>query len=245
MYICTRWHAYQAAAVVALTSAVELVLVVRIYALFNRRKIIIIPILVLWLIETTGMVISMVFAVPRMQFFGPCMIAYATPVLMGYWMSALAFESILFCLTIIRFLQFTPFHRKQGTLLYVFIQDGTWVFIVTFILMLINGIAIHTHLHTHLHAPLSGVCYQWAVSGFSCAGSTMLLNLRRFAHHHTNPDSTSDFANATHPPRCAQQPYGFLTTQFDVCQVPPAVEVKVKLKLPRVREGSEGTAETT
>lgn len=99
-------------------------------------------------------------------------------------MSALAFESILFLLTIFKFFQFAPLHRKQGTLLHVFMRDGTWAYTTTFgklllsfsldinvsdedhyeVVMLVNGVAVYAHIHT----PLAGASYQWAMAGFSC-----------------------------------------------------------------------------
>ncbi|TCD64092.1 hypothetical protein EIP91_004564 [Steccherinum ochraceum] len=195
--ICKSWHVYQAFSIVILTIAVEVVLVVRIYALWSRKKAIIVPVLVLWLVEMASMIVSMCFAVPRMRYVGPCMVTYAPPCLMGYWMSTLAFESILWVLTLVKFFQFAPLHRRQGTLLHVFMRDGTWAYTVTFVVMLVNGIAVNAHVHT----PLAGVCYQWAMAGFSCAGSHMLLNLRQFAHQANNRCHKGH----THDPALAHQ----------------------------------------
>lgn len=117
--ICTKWHIYQASSLVAITLAVETVLVVRsmspqlrfcelrvtdirhiiVYALYNRNAFVIVPVLALWFLEATAMIISMCFAVPRMTFFGSCMVAYAPPCLMGYWYVYVAPEAPALSLT--------------------------------------------------------------------------------------------------------------------------------------------------
>jgi len=246
MSICTHWHIYQATCFVLLTFGVEVVLVVRIYALYNRKKAVIIPVLVVWLIEAAAMILSMIFAVPRMTFFGPCMIAYAPPCIMGYWMSATAFETILFILTLFRFFQFAPLHRKQGTLLHVFVRDGTWAYAVTFVVMLVNGLAVNAHVHT----PLAGVCYQWAMAGFSCAGSHMLLNLRQYAlrqneHEHAHANDAEQFSSGVcfAQNAAAQGRSAFFTTEIEIYShpalcIPEPVEIKFN-----VRDSNDGSEE--
>ncbi|OBZ77852.1 hypothetical protein A0H81_02424 [Grifola frondosa] len=151
---CRDWIIYQAAVMEAITLAVEIVLIIRVYALYNRNKLVLTIILLLFVMEVTTM--------------------RCTDYIYGLLAMLSGLETILFVLTLIKFFQVA--HRRIGeqTLLNTFVRDGTWAFAIIFLIMLLN-----TLMYQLSHTPLAGICYFWALSVMSFAGSHALLNLRR------------------------------------------------------------------
>ncbi|PCH44917.1 hypothetical protein WOLCODRAFT_77953, partial [Wolfiporia cocos MD-104 SS10] len=173
---CRDWIIYEFTVNEALTVAVEAVLIMRIYAMFNNNKAITAIVWALYAAEIITMIIVLAICIPRMVFTDQCTIIYTPTLFTSYWIISLAFETILFGLTIIRFC--TSMTRELGkrSIMYVLVRDGMWAYAVIFAVMLLNTVVYHV-----FHNPLAGICYFWEITTISVAGSHVLLNLRRFA----------------------------------------------------------------
>lgn len=181
----------------ALTIIVEAVLIIRIYAMFNCDTRILTVVLILYVGEISAMVTVLAISIPRMEFTTGCIITYAPSVFTSYWMISLAFETILFGMTLIKFFVTVASDRslRRSWIMYILVRDGTWAFAVIFTAMLMN-----TFMYHFMHNSLAGLFFLWELSVMSLAGSHVLLNLRRLAvQTNSFKDSqwTSDETNTT------------------------------------------------
>jgi len=189
---CRRVIIYQFAVIEALTIAIEIVLILRINAMFNGNRIIIAMVLLLFFMEIFGMIAILAISIPKMQITSKCMVIYTPPIFTSYWIVSLSFETMLFGLTIIKF--FTSVSRGLGrqSIMYILVRDGTWAFGVIFGVMLLNSL-----FYDLIHSPIDGLCFYWELSAISSVGSRVLLNLRRFAAQDSILDDSISAAGNT------------------------------------------------
>ena len=69
-------------------------------------------------------------------------------------MISLAFETLLFFLTIVKFLDGFRNGWARGVFVQQFITDGTWAYALIFFTMLVNMM-----LYKYIHSTLTGICY--------------------------------------------------------------------------------------
>lgn len=104
---CRDWIIYQLAVMEAITLAVEAVLIVRsmycmpidprhsmidpynesfsVYAMFNRNKVIIITVVLLFLAEVAAMITVIAVSIPGITFSSQCLITHAPGAFSAYW----------------------------------------------------------------------------------------------------------------------------------------------------------------
>ncbi|OBZ76056.1 hypothetical protein A0H81_03318 [Grifola frondosa] len=175
---CRIWITYEAAVIVAIELAVETMLIMRVYALYNRSKLVLVPVLLCFMMEITAMITVISLASSKTQLTPQCIVSNEPIVMIVWWLGSLAFEFILFTLTLVKFFQAA--HQRMGSrsLLNIFVRDGTWAFGLVFVIVLLN-----TLMYELIHTPLAGMGYsynRWALSAISFAGSHLILNLRRY-----------------------------------------------------------------
>ncbi|KAI0938655.1 hypothetical protein AcW1_001670 [Taiwanofungus camphoratus] len=176
---CRDWIIYQLAVMEAITLAVEAVLIVRIYAMFNRNKVIIITVVLLFLAEVAAMITVIAVSIPGITFSSQCLITHAPGAFSAYWFLSLAFETILFGLTLVKFYSSVSRRLGKRSILFVLVRDGTWAYGIIFGIMLLNLLMYHL-----IDNALAGLCFFWELTTMSFAGSHVLLNLRRLAVRH-------------------------------------------------------------
>lgn len=69
-------------------------------------------------------------------------------------MISLAFETVLFVLTIVKFLDAVKQGWGKGPIMQQFVTDGTWAYTLIFLVMLVNMM-----LYKYVHSTLTGICY--------------------------------------------------------------------------------------
>ncbi|KAH9942834.1 hypothetical protein B0H21DRAFT_749642 [Amylocystis lapponica] len=182
---CRDWIIYQLTAMEALTVAVEAVLIIRVYAMYNRSPIILAIILFLFLAEVTAMVAVLALTIPKMTFTAQCIITSTPTIFTSYWLFSLAFETILFGLTLVKFFGSVSRYLGRHSVFFVLVRDGTWAFAIIFVIMLLNTLMYHL-----VKNPSAGICFFWELSVMSFAGSHVLLNLRRLSFSSNRPSTT-------------------------------------------------------
>ncbi|KAH9852531.1 hypothetical protein C2E23DRAFT_186884 [Lenzites betulinus] len=174
---CEAWIAYQLVGIEVLTIAVEVVLMIRVYAMYNRNRSVLTLVLVFFAAEITAMWTILGISIPQITFTPQCLITSTPKVFPTYWTISLAFETTLFTLTLVRFATTAVASQlRKQSILYLLVRDGTWAYAIIFVVMLLNTLMYETQ-----HNALAGVCYFWEISVMSFAGSHILLNLRRLA----------------------------------------------------------------
>jgi len=100
----------------------------------------------------------------------------------SYWIPTLIFESILFVLMAINFVQHARVHKNPVPILVQFFRDGTVFYAVIFATLLIQVL-----LYELVNSALAQVAIAWELTIFSVAGSRLILNLRASAVAGSNP----------------------------------------------------------
>ncbi|QRV86057.1 hypothetical protein RhiJN_14075 [Ceratobasidium sp. AG-Ba] len=186
---CLRWQKFQGWTGWLTNMTVELIIQVRIAAMFSQDKRVLIPMIVLFFTQAIGMavVIGLAFSkmqatnrpVPELPDFRACVLKGVPPRMYIYWAINLAFESTLFCLAVFKAWQ--NLTRKRGTrpswsgprILNILIRDSILYFSVIFVTYVMNLIAWSTG---------GGSLYQLAIALAialrASMGSRLLLNVR-------------------------------------------------------------------
>ncbi|GJE98013.1 hypothetical protein PsYK624_142350 [Phanerochaete sordida] len=171
---CRGWIIDQLVVIECVTVAVELVLMLRVYAMYNRNKIVGALVGGGFAAEAALMGTTLALVVPRQTFTPDCLVASSPGIYMAYWLSSLCFETALFALTLYKFLRGVARARGRHSVLFLFVRDGTWAYAIIFAAMLFN-----TLMYQLVTTPLAGMGYFFALSIMSFAGSHILLNIRR------------------------------------------------------------------
>ncbi|KZT10322.1 uncharacterized protein LAESUDRAFT_693883 [Laetiporus sulphureus 93-53] len=181
---CRIWLIFQLTLNETLTVVVEAVFIARIYAMFKNNMLIVATVLSLYLAEIIAMITVIALSIPRMDIStSACFITRTPPIWTSYWIISLSFETILFALTMSKFIALRNYGGRES-FMFLLVRDGTWAYALIFLIMLLNTLMYHL-----VDNPLAGVCFLWQLSVMSFAGSHVLLNLRRFAVRSPQSDS--------------------------------------------------------
>ncbi|KAI0923786.1 hypothetical protein AcW1_006652 [Taiwanofungus camphoratus] len=157
---CHSWIVFQVAAMECVTVAVEIVLISRVYAMYNCNRAILTVLLLLFLAEIIAMIAIIVYSVPRASFITRwCLTTHAPNIFTLYWFISLAFESVLFAMTLVKLCSSISIgHSRRrsnhSSILFVLLRDGTWAFAVIFAVMLLNALMFRL-----VDNPLAGICF--------------------------------------------------------------------------------------
>ncbi|KZT10342.1 uncharacterized protein LAESUDRAFT_721677 [Laetiporus sulphureus 93-53] len=183
-HLCYDLVALQACINAFLTIMVESVLVMRAYALFNRSPIFIKTIVLLFIMEVAAIIIVICLGIRKLDYNQSCLVTSLPPMLALYWLLPLAFETLLFALTLIKMFITMRSYLGRHLVFSVVLRDAICAFGVVFAIRLLN-----TLFYELVKSPLAGLFFFWEISIMSSTGSHMLLNIRSLAAH---ADSSSD-----------------------------------------------------
>lgn len=79
-----------------------------------------------------------------------------------YRVISLVFETVLFALTIAKFLCAVREGWGMGPIMQQFVADGTWAYALIFLVMLVNMM-----LYKFVHSSLTGICYTCVLLSFT------------------------------------------------------------------------------
>ncbi|KAJ7039107.1 hypothetical protein C8F04DRAFT_317552 [Mycena alexandri] len=171
---CFIWQVYQGVATVLVFAAVDCVLILRVFALYNNNRTMRRLVVVAFALEFGGMCVGLGLSLPGIQFDDICLTTSISSELLIYAGSTLLFQTFLFALTVFKFVQAVREGWGDTPLLSLVMRDGTWAFFLLF--AVVAGDAALYGLKNHQFA---SVLYGWLLSVFSFAGYHVLLNLDR------------------------------------------------------------------
>ncbi|OCH88132.1 hypothetical protein OBBRIDRAFT_109255 [Obba rivulosa] len=185
---CSKWVAMQAMMLQTIVTVVDIILIIRVYALYNKSRMLLTCIVILFAAEVTVLCYVLAEVVPKLRYNSTCFVISSPRLFIVYWITSLVFESILFLLVLGHFLLAVVHGWSQGRTVQQFISDGTWAYAVIFATMLVNAI-----FYDYVHSPLAGFYFTWLLSVLSFAGSRLILNPRRHdACGHRMPSTAND-----------------------------------------------------
>ncbi|KAI0640949.1 hypothetical protein C8Q79DRAFT_920383 [Trametes meyenii] len=171
---CDAWQFVQGILMQVTITTVDVILITRVYALY-RRSLILLQILVgLFAAEFAFLCYVLVSSNPRIVHEDECFVTSSPTFFKYYWIVSLLFETLLFALTIYKFVKAVHHGWGKSSVMQRFVTDGTWAYALIFLVMLVNML-----LYEYAHSAFAGICYTWLVVVLSFAGSRLILNPRR------------------------------------------------------------------
>ncbi|KZT20219.1 hypothetical protein NEOLEDRAFT_1182742 [Neolentinus lepideus HHB14362 ss-1] len=171
---CKKWITMEGVIVQLLISSVDLILIIRVYALYNRNRILLCILSTIY----AGLIGVLCFAlstiIPRMIVDSHCASITMPVQNYIYWLPSLSFETILFALTLYKVFESRRLGWRRSPILHQFVRDGTWAFALIFAAMLAITIT-----YSLLHSPLTGVCFPWLWTAASIVSARLVLDPRR------------------------------------------------------------------
>jgi len=179
---CVGWVAWENISGQILLSCVDVLLIIRVYALYGKNKVLLAILIVFLLCEAAAMTAIIGISIPRTDIIinpfpsnlhvPSCLTLSAPPFSANYWIPGLTFQSILFLFVAIKFVQ-TRWNAGTDSppILTVLARDGTWVFAIMF------GIL----LWMFLSSSTKSILERWVYSVLGICGSRLVLNLRSAA----------------------------------------------------------------
>ncbi|KAJ7263657.1 hypothetical protein B0H12DRAFT_1103321 [Mycena haematopus] len=184
---CEVWAIYQAVAVLVLVAAVDYILILRVFALYVNHRRLKALVLSLFCVELLVMFFSLSFSLSGSRFDDDyqCIIIHFPKSFIFYGASAVLFQTVLFSLTVVRFVQAIREGWGKLPLLLLIVRDGTWAYLLA-VLILIGDVSLYG-----LTNPSYGdILYGWIVTAFSFSGYRILLNLGASLHRDTHTTIT-------------------------------------------------------
>ncbi|KAK7054451.1 hypothetical protein VNI00_003649 [Paramarasmius palmivorus] len=182
---CFIWQIYQGVISVLTIMSCDFVLLARIYALYHTRTRTRILVSVCYILEIVVMCMGLGFALPSIRFDEMCVVTGMPSGLLLYAGGAIAFQTLLFGLTLYKFIAGVRSGWGNVPIIVLLMRDGTWAFFMLF--MFLVGKASLYGLRNHSYA---GVLFAWTLSSYSFCGYRILLNINNYtrrAHHLDTP----------------------------------------------------------
>ncbi|KAH9023637.1 hypothetical protein EDB84DRAFT_468732 [Lactarius hengduanensis] len=157
---CVKWYIFQEVGTQALIAAVEFILIVRVHALYDRSRIVTSILVLLFIAENIIMIVTLVRVVPEIGFDPICTVVHSPPRLLLFAVAFVSFETILFILTLFKFIVALRNGWGRTPVLYLLVRDGTWAFILIFVTLCVNaGFYLAAG-----DSPNSSIAFPWLLS---------------------------------------------------------------------------------
>jgi hypothetical protein len=155
-----------------------------------------VPLVVLFVLENISMIVTLVIVIPGVHFDATCTVIRSPPTLLIFAAAFVLFETVLFVLTLIKFLVALRGGWGRTPVVFLLVRDGTWAFILIFVTLCINaGFYIGEG-----NSAISAIAFPWLLSIESFAGARVVLNLHAISSDPSSDDSgtTIDGALSSH-----------------------------------------------
>ncbi|KAF8893906.1 hypothetical protein BD779DRAFT_1504068 [Infundibulicybe gibba] len=142
--ICRSWHVFQFLTLQGLLLSLELVLVLRVFALYNRERGMGIFLFSALAIDMMGMSTCGFLTIARIDFGGACLPKWTPPQVMYYSVLELCFQSLLFTLTIYKQTARPQLRWQHSAIGAIVTRDSLAVFFllgVLFVAVILNTVS--------------------------------------------------------------------------------------------------------
>ncbi|KAI0686317.1 hypothetical protein BC835DRAFT_470861 [Cytidiella melzeri] len=163
---CRKWMIFQAIILQMVVTTVDIILMIRVFALYNNSRILVVSLSTAFICEISYLSYNLATVTPKLGFAEDCFVRSSPPSFIIYWIVSLAFETVLFVLTLAKFFAAVKDGWGKRPVMREFVQDGTWAYALVFVTM-----AINSALYKSVHSPLAGICFTWLLSVLSFSAS--------------------------------------------------------------------------
>ncbi|TRM69171.1 hypothetical protein BD626DRAFT_473182 [Schizophyllum amplum] len=182
---CINWQIWLSCAALFIVIFADLVLVLRVYALYVENHWIRWSVGAVYAVEIIMMAIGVFMGIPYIEVDEICLTTNMPWTYLFFFGSAIVFQLFLFGLTLYKFIMALKEGWGTTPLPMLLARDGTWAF---FLLTLV--IFAYGSLHFVSNGAYAALIYCWLISLYSFCSYRILLNLRKVAHH-SHPSSFS------------------------------------------------------
>ncbi|KAJ3475597.1 hypothetical protein NLI96_g11735 [Meripilus lineatus] len=173
----SSWMVYIPLSTTLVVWVVQIILVMRVYAMYERDTKILVVLSAIFSVQVSVVIVqtglSAVYDFPC----SACDTLQIPLLVMVGWISALGFETLLFCLTLICYYRNISVLRglRRESIMHTIMRDGFWAYASVFLLLPIRFSLVQSSNQLPL-----GVFGSWLISATSSAGSHLILNLKVF-----------------------------------------------------------------
>lgn len=169
---CVGWYKYQVASLQIITCLMEIILIFRVYALYEQSKRIAAFILSAFAVDQSIMAWSISVVIPRVKFTEDCTTTSVPNTSVWIGLSPILFELMLLVMTVHKAMKTGGRIAAHSRLLRILVRDGMWCFWVVFITFGINGI-----FYLAISGPKNAVVWGWQYAVSAFAGCRLVLHL--------------------------------------------------------------------
>ncbi|KAI0337909.1 hypothetical protein BDW22DRAFT_838763 [Trametopsis cervina] len=188
---CHGWIVVEAVSAVLLEAAVEILLMLRIYAMYTASKLTLKALVPAFAAQIIIMSISLAVSLPRVMTTEHCVEAAFPTTIIAYSMSSILFEALLFAMVMYKYLTASKGGWLRTSILQVLVRDNLWTFLLIFLADFANAI-----FFTVAPASLSGLGFPFLLAIFGAVGPRLVLNVREVhARQISRGQSASDFSS--------------------------------------------------
>ncbi|KAI0270410.1 hypothetical protein BC834DRAFT_967211 [Gloeopeniophorella convolvens] len=170
---CVKWYVFQEAGTQLLVAAVEIILMLRVHALYDRSRRIALLLIFLFVAENLVMSVTLARAAHHARFDTGCAVVHTPRGLAAFAVAFAAFESVLCGLTLAKFAAALRTGWARAPVLRRAVRDGTWAFALVFVTLCVNaGFFLGKH-----NSPRAALAFPWLLSVEAAAGARVVLGL--------------------------------------------------------------------
>ncbi|CCL99431.1 uncharacterized protein FIBRA_01449 [Fibroporia radiculosa] len=186
---CRQWIVFEGVSAFVLEIAVELMLILRLYAMYVGSKYMVWVMLVPFAVQCVVMVVSLGLSIPRIMTSADCVEAFLPVEMVVYCATSILYETFLFGLTVGRYIKARRAGWGNVELLKVLFRDGMLAFVV-----IIAAMSINTILFTLAPRSLAAIGFPWLLAILGSVGPRLVLNVRAVNDKHIPPSSLEDMS---------------------------------------------------
>ncbi|KIM42726.1 hypothetical protein M413DRAFT_122450 [Hebeloma cylindrosporum] len=188
---CDNYVLFEGVSSVTLVAVCELIMILRIYALYRRLPILIF-LMTLWATQLTVSAIGLHtgYKIPLPPMLVGCILTSDSPIFPSLWVAPLITDACVFILTLSRTRQYI---KDSGTAptVYIFVRDGALYFLVIFLANLMN---ILVYFLSPVDLRALGASFSQMIT--SVMISRLVLNLRSLStEYHSSPPGPNQGPN--------------------------------------------------
>ncbi|KAI0692558.1 hypothetical protein BC835DRAFT_1416486 [Cytidiella melzeri] len=191
---CSGWVMVEAVSAVLLEIAVEILLMLRIYALYTGNMRPFVALVPSFIAQVVIMITSLSYSLPRIMTSPHCIETTFPVTIVAYSISSIVFEAFLFGLTIYKYWTSRDQPWERVSLLQVLVRDNMWTFLIIFIANFTN-----TVLFTIAPTTFANMGFPFLLATFGTVGPRLVLNVRVAHSKKVSLGLESDISNYSLP----------------------------------------------
>ncbi|KLO11856.1 hypothetical protein SCHPADRAFT_905633 [Schizopora paradoxa] len=180
---CRNWVIWETTSTQVELMAVELLLMMRVHALYNRSRRVAYGLGICYVTEVVVMTVSITLSTINSKSTSNCETIVPLTII-AYGAASLLFELLLLVMTTTKVVRQLRETWRYIPMMRTILRDGLWAFALIFVAIFTNAI-----LYGFVKNALSAVAFPWLLTVSSFSGYRLMLNLRRAGY-----DMHSDLA---------------------------------------------------